>query len=288
MKVNKTIKHLLLTTVTVAMTACGGGDSSSGIYKPKDSDGDGFYDAVDPAPDDASNPGDFSSPKAIINNPKIKEALKKAKEHGVTIRTELGTNPPKLTGYYISETSGGIIVATQTGLDIGGHWLGGEYRIRTKGKYYQDNHISFDDYEALGYGSSVGSILAGDGKHFTLYSPTSIGCLQSDGGNYSVPTIKIVSGTRDAKSGDIINRRSLNVKVGTATGTYTTACYDRLPGNPTNKWTVARRAALRKVDVDEFSYMCVDDNKAYVPNERWRNRDNESCICTTDYDVECK
>ena len=80
MKYNKIIKYLLAPIVTVGLTACGSsGGSSSNISSVKDSDSDGFYDAIDPAPNDASNPGDFSSPEKILANPAIKVALQEAK-----------------------------------------------------------------------------------------------------------------------------------------------------------------------------------------------------------------
>jgi len=76
--------------------------------------------------------------------------------------------------------------------------------------------------------------------------------------------------------------------VGTSTGTYTAACDARLPGGAVNKWTVSRHAPLRKVEVNELRYMCVDGDKAYVVKEIWKNKDKESCTCTKDIEIECK
>ena len=285
---NKIINYIGITVMVLAITACsgGGGDSKSGIYIPQDSDGDGFYDTIDPAPHDASNPGDFSSPEAIINNPKVKAALQIAKEHGVDINPNLGNKPPNLTGYYIRESRGGTTVATETGVDIGSSWVGKELRIETKGKHYLHYNTSFTDGGYLGVGYEVGSTLGGDGNSFTIYSPTRFGCFEKDGGNYSTPVIKIISGTRDS-DGDLVNRRYLFVKVGTSTGTYTAACDARKPGGAVNKWTIARYAPLKNVDVDELRYMCIEDNKAYVPKEIWTNSEKQSCTCTKDIEIEC-
>ena len=288
MKYNKIIKYLLAPIVTVGLTACGSsGGSSSNMSSVKDSDGDGFYDAIDPAPNDASNPGDFSSPEKILANPAIKVALQAAKDHGVPIRADLGDNPPNLTGYYRQNSDEGIIVTTSTGLHTGVGVTGYENRVRTKGTRYENASVYFDFYEAIGYVFSKGSMLRGEGTNFTTYEPYKAVCTEN-GANYATYGININSATQYEKSGNLSRSNRINVRLASS-GTLTSGCDDRLPGNASAKWVVYRMAASQNIkDASDLNYMCVDDNKAYIPKETWTNSDKESCKCTTDYEVECK
>ena len=91
----QTIYSILASTIVLAMTACGGGGSSKGTT---------------------------TSPEEILEKPLVKEALQAAKEHGVTVRTDLGHNPPDLTGYYRNGIGGGA-VATESGRSVGNNYV---------------------------------------------------------------------------------------------------------------------------------------------------------------------
>ena len=280
--------YFLATLLAVSLTACGGdvGGSSDGLSKVKDSDGDGFYDAIDPAPHDASNPGDFSTPEKILENPKVKTALEAAKKHGVPIRADLGHNPPNLTGYYRQDSGEGRSVATSTGIDAGRLVTGYESRIRTKGERFERASVYFD-YEALGYVYTKGSILRGEGSNFSIYEPYKLVCTENDS-NYVSYGINIRSATQDKKSGNFSAGNKIRVRLASS-GTLTSACDERLTGRARAKWIVYKEAPSHKItDVEDFEYMCVDGDKAYIPGEKWKNKEKKSCKCTTDYDVECE
>ena len=287
MKHNQKISNILLaTTLLFAMTACGGGGSSSNMSSVKDSDGDGFYDAIDPAPNDATNPGDFSSPEKILDNPKVKVALQAAKNHGMTIRTDLGHNPPDLSAYYSASVGGGI-VATESGRDAGSMLTGSESRVRTNGEHYEKASVYYDFIEAVAFSYTKGSFLRGEENHFTIYSPEKTTCTEA-GSNYSIYSVYIESAVRDPQSGILSERKYTSINL-TSSGTLTSACDNRLSGGGKNKWTIGYIEPSSKInDVTDLEYMCVDDNKAYIPNETWKNSDKQSCKCTTDYEVECE
>ena len=74
-----------------------------------DTDGDGFADAIDPAPNDASNPGDFSSPEAIMANAHVKTALAAASKAGFEVAVHTESEPPELAGYYLRRDREGAV-----------------------------------------------------------------------------------------------------------------------------------------------------------------------------------
>jgi len=255
----QTIYSILASTMVLAMTACGGGGSSKGTS---------------------------TSPEEILEKPLVKEALKAAKEHGVDVRTDLGHNPPDLTGYYRNYV-GGIAVATESGRDIGRNYVPSEKRVETKGESYDEVEVAHDNFEPIFYSSSKGAMLRGDGNHFTIYSEYKKTCTEA-GSNFTRFGITIESATRDPQSGAIVDRNYVRV-VSNTSGTLTSACDERIVGGGKNKWTVGRLPSLNKVaHASDLNYMCVDDNKAYIPKETWKNSDGQSCKCTTDYEVECK
>jgi len=281
--------YFLATLLAVGLTACGGGGggSSDGLSKVKDSDGDGFYDAIDPAPHDASNPGDFSTPEKILENPKVKTALEAAKKHGVPVRADLGHNPPTLTGYYKQRVAEGRIVATSTGMDAGHLLAGLESRVSTKGERFESASVQSDYFEALAYTYVKGSILRGEGSNFSTYEPYKLVCTEN-GSNYATYGIKVRSATQDKESGNLSAANMISVGLASS-GTLTSACDERLAGSARAKWVVSKEAPSQKItDVEDFEYMCVDGDKAYIPGEKWKNKEKKSCKCTTDYDVECE
>ena len=276
MKLNKQIlKTLLLSTLTLAMTACGGGDggsSNSCNISFVDSDGDGFKDYMDVAPNDPSKPVDFSTLEKIVAHPKVKAVLEVAKNNGVPIRIETGTNPPNLTGYWKSGLQGSVI-SSYKGLHDGSSIRGVESRICTAKGYYKEKIVEFvDTFSDRRYYTVSGSKIRGEGNRFTMYYPFLRSC--SDGSNaYGV---HVESGKVDS-NGDIVECRSVAVEVA-------------YPGSTDCgiKWKVRKYDTHKKVkDLSDLEHMCVDGNKAYIPKETWKNSKGEFCTCTTDHEAEC-
>ena len=259
MKLKKqTINYLLASTMAFAMTACGGG----------------------------SGGGTSSSPEKMLENPLVKEALQAAKDHGVSIRTDLGHNPPNLTGYYKNYV-GGRIVVTESSKSVGNNYVASEKRVETKGERYNEVEVSYANGEAIFYSSAKGSFLRGDGNHFTIYSTYKDTCTET-GSNYTRSGIRIESAVRDPQNGAISDRNYVLVLL-SFSGELTDACDERIAGGGKNKWTVGRLPSLNKMEhASDLNYMCVDDNEAYIPTETWRNSDGQSCSCTTDYKVSCQ
>jgi len=276
MKLKKqTINLLLLSSLTLAMTACGGGGSSSGSCNIEfvDSDGDGFKDYMDTAPNDASKPLDFSTLEKIVANPKVKAALDVAKNNGVAIRIEKGTNPPNLTGYWKNDVQG-YVVDSYGGLHNGRFLRAAETRVCTAKGLYEMKAVEFvDSVSDSRYTGISAAKIRGEGNRFTMYYPFLQGC--SDGTN--AYTMHVESGKVNG-DGNIVDKQSVEVEVAYQGST-----------NCGIKWKVRKYDTEKKVtDLSELEHMCVDGDKAYVPKETWKNRKGESCRCSTDHEAECQ
>jgi len=278
MKLKKqTINLLLLSTLTLAITACGGGggNNSSNACNINfvDSDGDGFKDYMDYAPNDASKPLDFSTLEKIVANPKVKAALEVAKNNGVAIDIQTGSNPPNLTGYYKSGLQG-YVVDSYGGLHNGRFLRASERRACTVKGLYKMRSVEFvDSFDDRKYGIISAAKIRGEGNRFTMYYPFLQSC--SDGTNaYSM---YIESGKVNG-DGDIVEYRSIEAEVA-----YTGST------NCGIKWKVRKLDTFKKVtDLSKLEHMCVDGDKAYVPKETWTNRKGESCRCSTDHEAVCQ
>jgi len=270
----KIIKYAMTLVAVWSMTACGGGDGgNSGSCSPRytDSDGDGFHDSVDNAPHDASIPGDYSTPEKILADPEVKRVLKLAKEKGIAVRTELGKNPPNLTGYYKREAGGYSIDAFSHRREP---YIPSEARICTTNDRFEESVSQFgrDGRVSTPY-YYKNLMFRGDKNSYTSYFLIGNSC----GNNTTAYGVKISSGTLDS-NGDIINRKSVNINLAIV-GPAKSQC---------PVWYTAYFNKYNKVtDLDEFEYMCVDGKKAYAPKETWTNSDKESCRCTMDIEIEC-
>jgi len=278
MKLKKQIINtLLLSSLTLAFTACGGGGGSNASSDCNlqfvDSDGDGFRDSTDPAPKDASNPVDFSTVEKIVSHPKVKAVLDVAKNNGVPLSIQTGNNPPNLTGYYKSGLQGSVI-DSYGGIYNGRFLYGAETRACTAKGLYKSQSIQFVD--SVNDRSDIAtppSIIRGEGNRFTIYSTTRHKC--SDGTN--AYGISIWSGKVNG-DGDIVESRSVEAE---AVYTGSTNCGV--------KWKVRKHDTDKKVtDLSELEHMCVDGDKAYVPKETWTNSKGESCRCSTDHEAVCQ
>ena len=280
MKLKKQIiNYLIIGLSALAMTACGGGNgggSSSCLTKQVDSDGDGFYDEIDIAPNDASIPGDFSTPEKILANSAVKKAIKIAKKNDVDIHSYLGTNPPDLTGYYRMESGGGDAVVAVLGNQTRYHtnyYYGTEGRVCTSKKYFESIASNFEPNRGfLNLYSRKNAMLRGDKNHFTYYYPFKTICKGKT--FYSID----IQSARLNEKGDIVGEKWVRIKI---YGEIATNCGDDISaGYYDTRYKIS--------DLNELEYMCVDGEKAYVPNETWINKDKESCRCTTDIEMVCK
>ena len=271
----QTMNYMILGLSALAMTACGGGGSSSScLSNVTDSDGDGFYDEIDSAPNDASIPGDFSTPEKILANPEVKRVLKLAKDNGVNVRTELGNNPPNLTGYYRKEDGEGRRVITDKGL-IGIPLFGDESRVCTANNRYESAISMFGlSYGSVGATTTKNNMLRGNKNSYTIYQPIKPYVC----GNTKIFSMLIISGKINS-NGDRVDEEVIRSTVYPSAETLTPDC---------NRWSVSHRDTSNKInDLDDLEYMCVDGNKAYTPEETWKNSDKESCKCTEDIEIEC-
>jgi len=281
MKLKKQIiNYVMIGLSTLAMTACGGssgGGSSSCMGKYTDSDGDGFHDGIDFAPNDASIPGDFSTPEKILAHPEVKKVLKIAKEKDVNVRTDLGHKPPNLTGYNRMESGGGRIVDAEAGgLDNRVvYFFGTENRICTDKERYEVRGSNFSPSRgAIGSYNLKYTMLRGSKNYFTYYSPYTKTCKNKT----QIYGISIHSAKLNA-DGDIVDEKAVQATL------YKTG--PKLPG--CGGWQVQYYDSRNKItNLDELEYMCVDGKNAYIPGETWKNKDKESCTCNKYVETECK
>ena len=284
MKTNKIklLYYLLSILSMIIITACGGSadsKSTSNCYiLDKDRDQDGFADVLDAKPDEPFENGKFANLENVVNSEGVKRILKIAKDRGVTINLQLGNNPPNIKGVYYSET-GGNVVYTRNSLE--GRTTGASI-IETETKYCITKgyvRIAVSDP----YGSRFGfGILKGNGKYFSLYSlysyPRSAECMLYE--------VAVESGKVDKKSGDIKNYKIIIAPLGYDEKTLG-AC-DIYKGAKRIEEVFTTRDQKKVKDLDELEYMCVDEGKAYVPTETWKNKAKESCKCTADIEIECE
>ncbi len=157
-----------------------------------DADGDGFLDADDPAPNDPTVPGDFSTPEAILAHPLVKKALEEARGKGFEIVPQTSRNPPDISGYYFRPV-GGKVEATDDD-QVGKQWVAEEWWQRVDAELTLSRmEASFDGETVISHGEASGTLVRGEGNDYTLYSKGHGTCLE-DGSSFekwrvSAPTI---------------------------------------------------------------------------------------------------
>jgi hypothetical protein len=255
-----------------------------------DDDGDGFNDNADPKPLDSTIPGDFSTPEVILKNPLISQALKGAETQNVVIRTEMGAHPPNLTGYYSEADGHGVLIATSNnGKGVGARLVGSETRFNIRPDNFIDRAtVDFTDSTPVSYRIGTGSIIRGEDNQYTIYSRGKHTCTEA-GSDFDLYYVTITSGEYDESTGNSINNTMLWVTIDTV-GELTTACANRIAGDNEypGEWAVFSYDFSKRSEPAELLYMCVDNNKAYVPTETWERSDGSSCSCTEDYQVSCQ
>ena len=254
-----------------------------------DDDGDGFKDIDDPEPLNASVPGDFSTPEAILNDPLMQNAIDTARNKSIDIRTEQGLNPPDLTGYYVSDVLTNYVLTTSDDTDIGRGLLPAESKITSKdGNFIDLSGVAFEGGIQVGFTVETGAIIRGEGNNFTKYSRGKTTCTDGNS-DFSIFTVGVTSATLDPSSGDILSAKTLTVTVDTS-GDLTPICSVRLVGKQESigGWSVSNSDIQRKTEVTNLQHMCIDESKAYAPTETWVHSGGTSCSCTEEYAVSCQ
>jgi len=263
------------------------GDLLFDVCDPDD-DEDGFLDADDPAPLDASIPGDFSTPEAILANDKVKAALDAAAAAGFPVATEVGLTPPDISGYYIRDLNTGTFPATASGIDVGRSWAGGERRLEQANNFLKSAAVSYGNVGPTSFGFSEGTIIRGEGNRYTTYSRSRGTCTEQNS-DYDTFSVSVASGTLNASTGNIENYRVIGTTIAVE-GELTAACANRYVGEAelVGRWYLGEIPVIRNVAPSELSFMCVSGDAAYAPTETWTDSVGLSCSCTLDYEVACE
>lgn len=254
-----------------------------------DDDGDGFFDADDPAPLDSSNPGDFSTPEAILNDPSVQKAIAEAGARGFAVQTLKGVSPPDVTGYYNLPELTATTESNSSGRNEGLLLTGAESRtIQSSDNKTTGASVSFSSMVPIAFGISKGNLIRGEGDRFTTYVRARSTCTEG-GADFSVFSVTIGSGTVNPITGDIENARRIATTVATE-GTLTTVCANRQAGDTENvgAWATFSIPLRNKVDPNTLTHMCVDVDAAYAPTETWLGSNGLSCTCTADYQTSCQ
>jgi hypothetical protein len=273
-----------------AAGAGGGGEPNEPEHPPLlDADGDGFQDSDDPAPHDATVPGDYSTPEAILDDPSIKAALAGAKAADAEVATHTERDVPDITGYYATADGGGRFVASGNGSDINRTTAGSEVRDTAYSDLTLDQAgVSFTGGAPVGFFSARGLMLRGSEGEISVYSRSKSVCTIG-GANFAVFTIAITSATVNPTSGDWTNQHAVLVTVATQ-GTPTTACADSFAANleVVGGWVASTVDLSSSVSAGQLDFMCKDEKKGYAPTEEWTNTQGEACTCTEAYAVSCE
>jgi len=283
MKINniKLLNYLLSTITIIFFVSCGNSSDSkdSGDCKipTSDRDKDGFVDDVDHSPDVPLENGKFANLENVVNAEGVKRILKIAKERGVDVKLQLGNNPPKLKGIYRSETGGNVVYARNSpeGRTTGAAIVETEFKLCTTKGY--SRRLNFSPY---GFQNFSG-ILKGDGKHFSIYH---LG-LASSSADCKVYEVSVENG-KVASNGDIKNFKTIIAPLGY--DEKTPGACDIYKGAKRTEEVYTTRDRKKITDLDDLEYMCVDEGKAYVPTETWKNKAKESCKCTANIEIECE
>jgi hypothetical protein len=254
-----------------------------------DDDNDGFRDDDDPAPLDATDPGDFSTPEAILNDPRVRTVLDEIKSEGYEFMTHTELTPPDLSGFYRAPTATGKFIATGNGVDVGGALAGWECQlIQPNMNNLSSKSVSYiSSGVATGYSDSQGALIRGQGYQYSAYWRTLGTCTESDS-HYNVWSVGIETASIDPASGNIVNLRFLGVTIRTD-GTLTSACANRSGGNSeiVGGWALSEKPLINRANPTSLQYLCVDTDTGYIPGDTWTRADSTACQCTTSYKVSC-
>lgn len=213
-----------------------------------DADNDGFLNEDDPAPLDAANPGDFSSPEAILADDRIATAIAEVQQAEVGFTPLTGNDPPDLGGTYRAEEEAGFVLASSSHTDLNASRAGTQSTFRpVRGEtdvWKEDGFEFASGMTTFAFGRRT--TIRGSGQNFTLYS-TSAGRCAQDSGDFTAYQILLRTGSIDPESGDMINVLELHITVATL-GVPTQNCQllgdNEFPGN----WVVSSFEHIERID----------------------------------------
>lgn len=259
-------------------------DDGMGDACDSDDDNDGFADVDDPAPLDASIPGNFSTPEAILADPRVAAAIAAFEDAGYVFPTHTELNPPDITGYYKQARLANSVVASGDGSSIGQGSVANEQRmVVSEGTSVASALVEYEGGVAVSYSSGSGALLRGQGAEFTKYSRLKFVCTSATP-NPIIHYLSITSGSVDS-NGHLVDLLSVSV---TVADNGITTC--GLLGNQEVEggWVASTLPLLTKATASDLDYMCVDSEDAYVPEETWAREGDVVCECTTAYAVDCE
>ena len=279
--------------------AAGAGNICPGVSPDTDADGipdacdddddnDGFPDTDDPMPLDASVPGDFSTPAAILADSRVKAALEGAAAKGLNVATHLETDAPDITGYYVLGDGAGTFVATGNNVGIGTHRIGYELRYTTHPETttVDSADVGFTRGRADVFELANGQLLRGTANEITIYARVKSACTTGNA-SFTVWSIAIISASVDSATGSWTSHAEVGVDVLTQ---GTAGCRSQYIANfaTVGGWYGVSTPVATKTAVSALKYMCKDEGIGYVPTETWTRSDGSACQCTTNFGVSCK
>ncbi len=279
--------------------AAGAGNICPGVSPDTDADGipdacdddddnDGFPDTDDPMPLDASVPGDFSTPAAILADSRVKAALEGAAAKGLNVATHLETDAPDITGYYVLGDGAGTFVATGNNVGIGTHRIGYELRYTTHPDTttVDSADVGFTRGRADVFELANGQLLRGTANEITIYARVKSACTTGNA-SFTVWSIAIISASVDSATGSWTSHAEVGVDVLTQ---GTAGCRSQYIANfaTVGGWYGVSTPVATKTAVSALKYMCKDEGIGYVPTETWTRSDGSACQCTTNFGVSCK
>lgn len=248
-----------------------------------DDDDDGFADGDDPAPLDPETPGDFSSPEAILADPRVKTAIEAMAEAGYDFATHTKRRPPDITGYYRHPRLGSTVVTSGDGTSLGNGIVAHERRFTVSGALIADAIIEYENDAAIGYGSGDGAFYRGDGADYTIYARSKYRCV--DG--LEIQYVDITSGSVDESTGDLVDIMSIKITVAD-NGMQSAACNFSGDVEFEGGWVGTVTPLVTKIGTADLLYMCVDEDAGYIPGEAWTRADGAACECSSAFAVDCE
>ena len=281
MRINqvKLRNYLSVTLTIIILSACGGensGSSNGCDIDTKDSDKDGFLDRYDLEPNEPFENGKYMNLENVINSEGVKHILKIAKERDVTVKFQLGNKPPKIKGYYRSEKGGRVVYAKYA---LSGGRTTGAYLYPSESRRCMSNGFHL---RALNDSISSGTTytkIRGDGQYFSIYRLYS----KTRGDGCTGYYVDIRSGKVAKESGDLKNYKVIGATLG-----FSESKAGACNGAHISEEVFYTEDKKKITDLDDLELMCVDEGKAYVPTETWKNKAKESCKCTADIEIECE
>jgi hypothetical protein len=258
-------------------------DDGFGDACDDDDDGDGFADIDDPAPLDPAVPGDFSSPEAILADPRVQTAIEAMEDAGYVFPTHTQLTPPDISGYYLHPRLGTNVVTTGDGTSLGNGVVAHERRFTvTGGTLIGGAVVEYEGGAPVGYARSDGSFYRGNDTDFTIYSRAKYACVAG----LELQYLDIMSGSVDDSTGNLVSVMSVKVTVAD-NGMQTSACNIIGDLEYEGGWAGSITPLYTKIETPALTYMCVDEGVGYVPGETWTRTAGAACECSATFSVEC-